>query len=69
MFARLVEDAAPTMLNSLRGEDGFGGALRLIDPASGSTLLIVLWESSAQAERSVGTEPGKSSVWDVTVRI
>ncbi len=39
------------LLPSLRAERGFSGALSLIDRQTGSTLLLVFWETEEEAVR------------------
>ena len=45
---RLVTDE---MVPALEGEPGFAGALNLVDRDSGNAMMIVLWDSEAQARR------------------
>ncbi len=45
---RLVTDE---MVPALEAEPGFAGALNLVDRDSGSAMMIVLWDSEAQARR------------------
>jgi hypothetical protein len=47
---RLVTDE---MLPALDTEPGFAGALNLVDRATGNAMMIVLWESEAQAGRAL----------------
>ena len=39
------------MVPALEAEPGFAGALNLVDRDSGNAMMIVLWESEAQARR------------------
>jgi hypothetical protein len=45
---RLVTDE---MVPALEAEPGFAGALNLVDRDSGDAMMIVLWETDAQARR------------------
>ena len=45
---RLVTDE---MVPALESEPGFAGALNLVDRDSGNAMMIVLWDSEAQARR------------------
>jgi hypothetical protein len=45
---RLVSDE---MVPALKLEPGFAGALNLVDRDSGNAIMIVLWETDAQARR------------------
>ena len=45
---RLVTDE---MVPALESEPGFAGALNLVDRDSGDAMMIVLWDSEAQARR------------------
>jgi hypothetical protein len=45
---RLVTDE---MVPALEAEPGFAGALNLVDRDSGNAMMIVLWDSEAQARR------------------
>jgi hypothetical protein len=47
---RLVTDQ---MLPALDAEPGFAGALNLVDRATGNAMMIVLWDSEAQARRAL----------------
>jgi hypothetical protein len=47
---RLVTDE---MLPALDTEPGFAGALNLVDRATGNAMMIVLWDSEAQARRAL----------------
>jgi hypothetical protein len=51
----LVTDA---MLPALEAEPGFAGALNLIDRDSGNAMMIVLWETEAQARRALAEYGG-----------
>jgi hypothetical protein len=52
---RLVTDA---MVPALEAEPGFAGALNLVDRASGNAMMIVLWETEAQARRALAEYGG-----------
>ena len=41
------------MVPALEAEPGFAGALNLVDRESGDALMIVLWETEAQARRAL----------------
>jgi hypothetical protein len=45
---RIVTDE---MLPALHAEPGFAGALNLVDRDNGNAVMIVLWDSEAQARR------------------
>ena len=45
---RIVTDE---MVPALEAEPGFAGALNLVDRDSGDAMMIVLWETDAQARR------------------
>jgi hypothetical protein len=47
---RLVTDE---MVPALQDEPGFAGALNLVDRDSGNAMMIVLWETDAQAHRAL----------------
>jgi hypothetical protein len=47
---RLVTDE---MLPALDAEPGFAGALNLVDRVTGNAMMIVLWDSEAQARRAL----------------
>jgi hypothetical protein len=47
---RVVTDG---MVPALEAEPGFAGALNLVDRDSGNALMIVLWETEAQAHRAL----------------
>ena len=47
---RIVTD---DMVPALHEEPGFAGALNLVDRDSGNALMIVLWETEAQARRAL----------------
>jgi hypothetical protein len=47
---RLVTDE---MLPALDAEPGFAGAVNLVDRATGNAMMIVLWDSEAQARRAL----------------
>jgi len=47
---RIVTDE---LIPALHEEAGFSGALNLVDRESGDAMMIVLWETEAQARRSL----------------
>ena len=47
---RVVTDE---MVPALQGEPGFAGALNLVDRETGNAMMIVLWETEAQARRAL----------------
>src|ERR687886_1935773 len=47
---RIVTDE---MVPALQAEPGFAGALNLVDRETGNALMIVLWETEAQARRAL----------------
>ena len=47
---RIVTDE---MVPALEAEPGFSGALNLVDRDSGNALMIILWETEAQARRAL----------------
>ena len=47
---RIVTDE---MIPALRDEPGFAGALNVVDRDSGDAMMIVLWETEAQARRAL----------------
>jgi hypothetical protein len=47
---RLVTDE---MIPALNAEPGFTGAMNVVDRESGDAMMIVLWETEAQARRSL----------------
>jgi hypothetical protein len=47
---RIVTDA---LVPALEAEPGFSGALNLVDRVSGDAMMIVLWETEAQARRAL----------------
>jgi uncharacterized membrane protein YgcG len=42
------------MIPALQAEPGFAGALNLADDETGDGLMVVLWETEAQARRALG---------------
>ncbi len=40
-----------SMIPALQAEQGFGGAMNLVDRESGNGMMVVLWETEAQARR------------------
>ena len=47
---RIVTDE---MLPALEAEPGYAGALNVVDRESGDAMMIVLWETEAQARRAL----------------
>jgi len=47
---RIVTDE---MVPALQAEPGFAGALNLVDRESGDAMMIILWETEAQARRAL----------------
>jgi hypothetical protein len=68
------------LLPSLRLEEGFCGALHLVSRSEGKGMLIVLWETEAQAAAAAAEQElaalapcaggcaAQASVWEVTQR-
>ena len=52
---RVVTDE---MVPALEAEPGFSGALNLVDRVSGDAMMIVLWETEAQARRALAEYGG-----------
>ena len=52
---RLVTDE---MVPALRAEEGFAGALNLVDRESGNAMMIVLWDTEPQARRALAEYGG-----------
>ncbi len=52
---RLVTDE---MVPALEAEPGFAGALNLVDRDSGNAMMIVLWDTEAQARRALAEYGG-----------
>jgi hypothetical protein len=48
---RIVSDE---LIPALRDEPGFVGALNLVAPDSGDAIMIVLWQSVEQAQKTLG---------------
>src|SRR4051794_38684031 len=46
------------MIPALQEEPGFAGALNLADDDSGDGLMVILWETEAQARRALGDYGG-----------
>jgi hypothetical protein len=66
--------ASRELIPLLRAEDGFSGAVNLIDQHTGATLLLVFWETEEEATRPLppalaahvgGVQP---RVWEVGAR-
>jgi hypothetical protein len=47
---RIVTD---DMVPALQDEPGFAGALNLVDRETGNAIMIILWETEAQARRAL----------------
>ena len=67
MYAQLVEGGTTPaqreemnrivveeMIPALQEEPGFAGALNLADDETGNGLMVILWETEAQARRALG---------------
>jgi hypothetical protein len=52
---RIVTDE---MVPALEAEPGFSGALNLVDRESGDAMMIVLWDTEAQARRALAEYGG-----------
>jgi hypothetical protein len=52
---RIVTD---DLVPALHEEPGFAGALNLVDRETGNALMLVLWETEAQARRALGEYGG-----------
>jgi hypothetical protein len=52
---RIVTDE---MVPALEAEPGYAGALNLVDRTSGDALMIILWETEAQARRALSEYGG-----------
>jgi hypothetical protein len=48
---RIVSDE---LIPALRDEPGFAGALSLVNPRTAEGVMIVLWQSAEQAQRTLG---------------
>jgi hypothetical protein len=46
------------MVPALQAEPGFAGALNLVDRDSGNAMMIVLWDTEAQARRALAEYGG-----------
>ena len=46
------------MLPALEAEPGYAGALNVVDRESGNAMMLVLWETEAQARRALGEYGG-----------
>ena len=88
MYAQVIETSVPPeqlallerlvrceLLPALRGEPGFSGAMSLVDRDRAATLLVLLWETEADAARpraSVtglpGVAPSPTTLWEVNAR-
>lgn len=49
--AELSQVIRRELVVALRGQEGFSGALSLLDPETGTGLLVVLWETGEEAAR------------------
>jgi hypothetical protein len=45
---------ADEMIPALEAEAGFAGALNVVDRETGDAMMIVLWQTEAQARRALG---------------
>jgi hypothetical protein len=52
---RIVTDE---MMPALDAEPGFSGALNIVDRETGNAMMIVLWQTEAQARRALGEYGG-----------
>ena len=52
---RIVTDE---MIPALEAEPGFAGAMNVVDRTSGDAMMIVLWDTEAQARRSLSEYGG-----------
>jgi hypothetical protein len=52
---RIVTDE---MVPALQAEPGFAGALNLVDRETGNAMMVVLWETEAQARRALAEYGG-----------
>ena len=52
---RIVTD---DLIPALQEEPGFSGALNLADAETGNGLMVILWETEAQARRALGEYGG-----------
>ena len=52
---RIVTDE---MIPALEAEPGFAGAMNVVDRSSGNAMMIVLWNTEAQARRGLGEDGG-----------
>jgi len=52
---RIVTDE---MIPALEAEPGFAGAMNVVDRTSGNAMMIVLWDTEAQARRSLSEYGG-----------
>jgi hypothetical protein len=46
------------MIPALRAEPGFAGALNLVDRDNGDAIMIILWDTPAQAHRELSEYGG-----------
>jgi hypothetical protein len=66
------ELAPPALVAELRELPGFAGALNLVDRASGTALMIVIWETAEQARQARsrhGSGPHTGSIWQIAARV
>ena len=52
---RIVTDE---MIPALQAEPGFAGAMNVVDRDSGNAMMVVLWNTEAQARRALGEYGG-----------
>jgi hypothetical protein len=50
---RMDQIVVDEMIPALQSEPGFAGALNVVDRDSGDAMMIVLWETEAQARREL----------------
>jgi hypothetical protein len=71
MYAQLIEGGTPParrtdmdrivtdeLVPALEAEPGYAGALNLVDRSSGDALMIILWNTEAQARRALSEYGG-----------
>ena len=56
---RIVTDE---MIPALEAEPGFAGAMNVVDRTSGNAMMIVLWNTEAQARRGLSEYGGEGAV-------
>jgi hypothetical protein len=52
--AEMHRIVADELIPALHDEPGFAGALSLVSPRDGETIMIVLWQSAEQAQSPLG---------------